>query len=316
VIDYTEILDTPSSAERAVRKPGDFKRKGVDGPPYVKSATGTRKRPGKKADLLAAARAEGHTQVDDTWTVAQLHELLGREPSWELYGRPSGYGDEIDNPYSLIKWKERQIALGFAMRPELLHQLLRELDGITDGDEQAERAALDKIAAGAHEAAGSDMAAARGTWIHLLTEAVEQGLPLPPPDPAFGVSLEQGEAIAASWIDDLLEANGLRVRASEFKVVNNTLRVAGSPDRLVELTQPLTFGDVTIPAGTVLILDIKTSKLHGDADGIPSYWNSYPLQVYAYATAQPYLIEGHWDADTGEWVCTDERRITWDEVAA
>ena len=116
------------------------------------------------------------------------------------------------------------------------------------------------------------------------------------PDPAFGITGRQAADIARGWLQ-LLDDNGLQVVASEAKVVNDELKLAGTLDRLVRLTQPLTFGDVTIAAGSVVVLDIKTSKLHADDDGLPGYWDGYPLQIYAYATGVPYIIEEHWEDD-------------------
>lgn len=163
------IPDDMLGKPEPVRKPGDFKRKGADGPPYVKSLTKTRQPTGKKDELLERCAARG-IDVPPKATVPTLKELLGPDPAWELYGRPSGFGDLIDNAHNLIKWKERQVVLGIAMQPDVLH----ELDDV-DGD-QDERAALDRIANRAHEVAGSDIAADRGTWVHLLTEWAEEAL--------------------------------------------------------------------------------------------------------------------------------------------
>jgi len=49
--------------------------------------------------------------------------------------------------------------------------ILRELDNTDD-----ERKALDRIAMKAHDIAGSDIGAARGTWVHALTEWAEKEL--------------------------------------------------------------------------------------------------------------------------------------------
>lgn len=152
-----------------VRRPNDFRRRGPDGPPWVSSPDKTRKPKGNKPELLAKAAAAGHALPDNPKdiTVEKLIELLGPEPADELYGRPSGFGELIDDSWSLVKWKERQVALGIAMEPSIL----RELDNADD-----ERHALDRIAMKAHEVAGSDIAAARGTWIHALTEWAEKEL--------------------------------------------------------------------------------------------------------------------------------------------
>lgn len=119
----------------------------------------------------------------------------------------------------------------------------------------------------------------------------------PQPEPRFGIpDTVSPEDIARGWLQ-LLDDNGLEVVACEAKVVNDDLRLAGTLDRLVRLTRPLTFGDVTIAKGSVVVLDIKSSKLHADDDGLPSYWASYPIQIYAYAAGVPYIIEEHWEDD-------------------
>ena len=141
-----------------VRRPGDFKRKGVDGPPYVASLTKTRQPTGNKAELIAQAVAKG-IDVPAKVTIPQLKELIGVEPAWELYGRPSGYGDLIDNPFNLIKWRERQMIKGLLLEPSILDRGEGDLDG---------------IAARAHAAADSNLAAERGTLVHLLTEWAEE----------------------------------------------------------------------------------------------------------------------------------------------
>lgn len=119
------------------------------------------------------------------------------------------------------------------------------------------------------------------------------------PEPRFGIpDTVTPEDIARGWLQ-LLDDNGLEVVATEAKVVNDELRLAGTLDRLVRLTRPLTFGEgddaVTIAAGSVVVLDIKSSKLRADDDGLPGYWASYPIQIYAYATGVPYHIDEHWE---------------------
>lgn len=120
------------------------------------------------------------------------------------------------------------------------------------------------------------------------------------PDERYEVTADQALDIAHGWVD-LLDRNGLEVLATELPVINDELRLAGTLDRIVRLTRDLHFGSVVVPAGTVIVLDIKTSKLHADRDGLPSYWDSYPIQIAAYAQSVPY------DPDA-------DRRQTWEEV--
>lgn len=122
------------------------------------------------------------------------------------------------------------------------------------------------------------------------------------PDKRYEITPEQALDIARGWVE-LLSDNDLEVLASEQPIINDDLRLAGTLDRIVRLSKDLAFGETVIPAGTVLVLDIKTSKLHADDDGVPSYWDSYPIQIAAYASAQPYDTEA-------------EQRLTWEEVLA
>lgn len=116
-------------------------------------------------------------------------------------------------------------------------------------------------------------------------------------DPKFQISDNQALAIANGWrkfVDD----NALDFQATEVRLVNDQLRMAGSADRVALVMKTTWFGDELIPAGTVVIVDIKTSKLYPDANGLPAFWHSYAIQLYAYASSVPYLTE----TDTrGEW---------------
>lgn len=154
-------LNTRSEPAPVERQPGEFPRTS-QGAPYVSSLTKTRKRKGKKDDLLKQC-ADAGIEVPPKATVADLHDLLGPEPAVEVFGRPSGFGSIIDDTFNLTKWKERQVALGVAMDPSVLERL----QGIDAADE---RKVLDGIVARAHEVAESDLAARRGTAIHELTE--------------------------------------------------------------------------------------------------------------------------------------------------
>ena len=60
---------------------------------------------------------------------------------------------------------------------------------------------------------------------------------------------------------------------------------------------------VVIPAGTVLVLDVKTGGIKANAQGAPRYFDGYALQCLAYADSVPVTINPD-DADDvtwGEW---------------
>lgn len=62
------------------RKPGDYRRRGADGPPYVVDPTGALTLAGKPRSLL--------------------------------YGRPSGFSGWIEDGYGLARWNETNVAVG------------------------------------------------------------------------------------------------------------------------------------------------------------------------------------------------------------
>jgi hypothetical protein len=77
-----ETVDTP-----AVRRPGDYRRRGADGPPYVLDPDGELTRGGKVRS--------------------------------RLYGRPSGFHEWIDRPYALPRWGEARLVEGVLAGAEL-----------------------------------------------------------------------------------------------------------------------------------------------------------------------------------------------------
>ena len=292
----TDPFSGPGNSDQ--RKPGDFKRRGDQGAPYVKSLTKTRQRQGNKPELLAQAEA-ADLFVPPKTTVPELRELLGPEPAWEIVKRPSGLSDLIEDQWNLFKWLERSTVLGIALDPNLL----RILDDV--GDDLDERQALDRICAQAHDEQHADtkMAADRGTYIHTITEWADAGMRGTPPwcDPRFNMTDKQIDAIAAGWLK-LLDDNGLIVLASEATVVNDGIGAAGTLDRLVRTTSPIVFEGTTIPDDIVIELDIKTSKLHTNNDGAPAWWSGYPIQLLCYAGSVPYCCDDGPQLDTrGEW---------------
>lgn len=288
----------------AERRPGDFRRS-PQGAPWVRSLTKTRKRPGKKADLIALCANEG-IEVPEKATVAKLHELLGPEPAFEAYGRPSGLGKQIENQSALQKWSERAVALGLFLTPELW-EALQDLDPaqliLDDADA---RKLLDEIAVKAKAAAQAGIAAERGTHTHELTEDLDLER-----DPVermkageeLGIPAAAQLALVEAW-EKMLMLHGFEVLAVEASVVDDIWRQAGTLDRIVRLTRDIRFitatGEfVTIEAGTVLVLDVKTGRLRLDQQGFVSYWHGYAVQCASYAQATPYDVETDTRAEWG-----------------
>lgn len=249
------------------RDPDDFKRR-TDGTPYVSDPSGATVKSGPRKD----------------------------EPCWALYGRPSGFGQQIENTYNLRKWTERRIVLGIGNDPRL-SEGVRSFCG-ADPEDAATKDELDGFVVKALRSAKAGLAAEQGTHGHELTEDAEAGddeaswIGRAERGRALGLPIEVQAAMVEAWRQSLTHYS-LEVLASESKVVHDGYRQAGSLDRIVRLHRPLTFNycgtEVTLPAGTVLVLDTKTGKLKLRKDGsVSGYWNGYAVQIAVYVGARPY----------------------------
>lgn len=260
------MTDTMSITElegrRTARIPGDFRRAGENGPPYVLDSDGELTKKGT--------------------------------PRSRLYGRPSGFHRWIDNAWNLEKWSERMVLVGTC---------LLVADGVINGPIDPEaKSDTDALVARAKHIAGATLAAERGTSFHEATHALHdvehaeadviERLPeLGFPPPVIEAVLEVYRHALERW--------GLEVLASEVRCVDDSWCLAGTIDRIARLARDLAFGDITIPAGTVVVLDLKTGqqRVHG---GRPEYWDGYSVQVASYAQSMRYVIDGD-----------DEHREPW-----
>lgn len=239
---------------------------------------------------LKKAAVKDNGTIPDTYKVEEVPETIKRD-RWErplidildddgkvvgtqAYTRASTLGKAIEDTYHLDKWKQRCIAYGMSRRKDLV-----ALAASVESNEGEDRRALDEICDKAHEAAKGDSGANIGTALHKLSERKDAGEDL-------------------SWLPDvILEAieryaecmTYCRVLATEIFVVCDPLETAGSFDRVVELLVDLEFTHkgikTVIPAGTILILDLKTGKLAS-----AKYWGAdYGAQQTVYANGVPYL---------------------------
>jgi hypothetical protein len=224
--------------------------------------------------------------------------LKGR-PKRVMYGRPSNFGSQIEDRFGIERWSERHILLGGSLLPHDVQAAIRRLDLEDEGD----RRVADGWVIDAKQEAGAFLAAARGTFVHLATTLDrEEADPLLSlayrGESELGVPTACLDAVMTSW-SLLLERYGLHELAIEQKVVDDRWRLAGTLDRLVQLERDLHFPPHIIPAGTVLVLDIKTGRLTIDR-GHPAYWNAYSVQIASYAHSVPYLIDGLHE-ERAEW---------------
>lgn len=296
----------------AERKPGEFARSRT-GAPWVVDASRMTDSKLKLAELIALC-AEHGIEVPPKPKVARLKELLGdlaKRGTKVQYGRPSSLGKQIENTTNLQKWSERAVALGAYLGVQELCETLSTLsDQQLNLDDEQARELLDATAVRAKNRAQAGIAAERGTHGHELTEdhdnevdwvrRAERGEDL-------GLPLDVQSALVAAWQKMLVEYD-LEILAVETTCVDDVWRQAGTLDRIARLRKDLRFiqptGEiVVVPAGTVLILDIKTGKLRLDQAGFVSYWHGYSVQLASYAQSVPY------DPDT-------DTRSTWEEVLA
>lgn len=154
------------------------------------------------------------------------------------YQRCTKFIDVIEDHYNLERWSERMVALGLASRPDLLLSVQAHTD---------DKNRLNEICRDAKEAAKASAAATTGTALHALTELIDRGKELP-------VGLPPG--VVAS-LDKYREATSdLKSVHIEQFVVQDTLRVGGTPDRIVKHKRETYIADLktgTISWGTLKI---------------------------------------------------------------
>ena len=133
----------------------------------------------------------------------------------------------------------------------------------------------------AKDVAKANLAAEIGTHVHAVTEDSDEDrdwVQRAAAGEVLGVPLAvQAQAVEA-W-KSMLNTYGLEVLAVEASVVDDAWRLAGTLDRVVRCTKPLCFRRVTgeiveIPAGTIVVGDVKTSKKRLDRDGVVGWWQS------------------------------------------
>lgn len=139
--------------------------------------------------------------------------------------------------------------------------------------------------------AKANLAADRGTHVHAATEDVDldrSWVDRAADGEVLGLDLHVQAAMLQAW-DLFVVAYDLEVLGVEVRVVHDNWRQAGTLDRIVRLIRDLRFANgVAIPAGTVLVLDVKTGKLQP----------GYSVQCAVYAGAVPYDTATD---ERGEW---------------
>jgi hypothetical protein len=217
------------------------------------------------------------------------------------YRRASSFGSPLESDYNLQLWGKRQVARGISRTDHLAIAVTRAESRLMDADEAAMNATspvakkrawkeakaakqeLNDLCEAAMKAVGSDAAAEIGTALHHICERIDLGL-----DPGHIPSVLVNDVRAYC----VLTRPRFRMVSVERFVVQDDLQVGGTLDRAAELLVPMTPTDdrgnpigEEIPAGTVLIDDIKTAQEMDFAGA------KFGVQNYCYASGTPYNTE-------------------------
>lgn len=185
------------------------------------------------------------------------------------YRRPSSAGQILENTLGLQKWHERNLVTGLATEPDLYRAAV---EAISNGDKAR---TVDQLIRQAKEAAGGNLAANRGTFIHKLIETSAVT------DTHLGITPDMQQDILTAWCQ-FVDVHGLDIVDRERTVICDQYRYAGTLDIRARLN------------GRVAVVDIKTGK--------DPRSNSYIPQLAIYAMSQPYDTDlgtrGAWDQPT------------------
>lgn len=191
--------------------------------------------------------------MNDTSAMFQQHSADVPRDQWGRYLLPGEDGDNVGwtrattfaatlaESHGLRIYEQRQVALGMGRRPDLA-TLASTIAGPED------KKALGAIVDSAHEAAGTQAKANRGTAVHAAIQAVEQA-----PDFTVAIAAVPNELRrdVISYFNAVSAAN-LQILPNlvERVVIVPQYRVAGTPDNYV-----------LCPDGKIRVLDKKTGNL-------------------------------------------------------
>lgn len=196
----------------------------------------------------------------DRWGRPLIEPPDGGKPA--AYTRPSTLAKSLSDPSALTAWIKRQTVYGLSRREDLVALAAT----VTDPAGDPGRKVLTDVSERAMEAAESSAKADIGTAIHACVEQRLLGLPTghyPGPIRA-----------KADLVVQLLDHAGLTPVATELRLVNDRLKVAGTTDLLLQGSR-----------GGRFIGDLKTSGVNA-----PKYAGvEWAIQLACYACgATPY----------------------------
>jgi hypothetical protein len=194
-----------------------------------------------------------------------------------LFTRVSNIAKVLEDTYHLDLWKDRMLAKGMAMRPDLVM-----LAGATPLEEKWKFS--NDIVRPARDTAGGSEGANHGTAFHSLTEIVDRGEPVP-------VGTQPDHVRQLTKYRQSLVDHGLTVvpHWMERVVLNREHRLVGRTDRAL-LAQDMSLLDYPATQSGYVIGDVKSQK------SMDFGCMSIAMQLAIYAHAD--LV---WDEDAGQW---------------
>ena len=188
------------------------------------------------------------------------------------YRRASKGGGIIEDTYGLTQWHKRTVVWGMSRN----HGLVVRGQSVQSQTAPRDIATLQDIADRAEIIAGADIGAMTGTGLHKLSERRDAGEDLSWLDPTSIAALDAYAHLLSPF----------EVLATELFVIWDDGGFAGTLDRAVRLLVDLVWPDgVVIPAGTIVIIDIKTGKIKS-----AQYWGpGFSVQQLTYALGVPYF---------------------------
>lgn len=223
----------------------------------------------------------------DQWGRYKLPDETGEEVGWT---RATTFAATLAEQFGLSIYHQRQVAFGMGRRPDLV-----TLASTVAGPE--DKKALGAIVDSAHEAAGTQAKANRGTAVHAAIQRIEQA---PEWTSAINATPEELRADVLGYFR-AVEKAGLQIipHLVERVVIIPEYRVAGTPDNYV-----------LCPDGKIRVLDKKTGNLDYAAIEfavqLALYANAKALRNYATNTYEPlpeiatdYAIIAHVVPGTG-----------------
>lgn len=188
------------------------------------------------------------------------------------YTRTTTYVDALDDKSNLDRYHQRNVLRGIVTAPHILVDAA-ELLRLGDPDEQTTKRQLDALAGQARDAARESHKADMGTAVHHWCEQVDLAIAagVLPSDALAALTdhdidghtfkIADHRADVAAYLRATLPV--LRPVAVETLTIVDDLRIAGTPDRIVEwIGEPIDppHGPLIIP-GDVLVDDTKTGSI-------------------------------------------------------